>query len=105
MRLRSGTRTYWLDAPHHGIPFWMQVQTFYNGLLLTTRTMVDAAIGVSLNSKTLEQSANLFKVMASNNYQGPSERTQKTRGVLDIDTTTLMAQLQALTMQNVAIRK
>ena len=28
---------------HHGLPLWMQVQMFYNGLLLNTQTKVDAA--------------------------------------------------------------
>ena len=43
--------------------------------------------------------------MASNNYQRSSERTQK-RGVLEVDTTTaLLAQMQALSIQNVAIQK
>ena len=25
-------------CPHHGIPLWLQVQTFYNGLILAIRT-------------------------------------------------------------------
>ncbi|KAL5580713.1 hypothetical protein UlMin_013155 [Ulmus minor] len=32
-------------CPHHGLPLWMQVQMFYNGLLPNTQTMVDAASG------------------------------------------------------------
>ena len=41
--------------------------------------------------------------MASNNYQRPSERAQK-RGVLEVDTTTtLLAHMQALSVQNAAI--
>ena len=32
-------------CPHHGLPMWMQVQTFYNSLHHNTQTMVDAASG------------------------------------------------------------
>ncbi|WRX26276.1 Retrotransposon gag domain - like 10 [Theobroma cacao] len=30
-------------CPHHGLPKWLQVQTFYNGLLRPFRTTIDAA--------------------------------------------------------------
>ena len=92
-------------CPHHGIPLYMQVQTFYNGLMMSTEIMVDATVGGSLNNKTPEQSWELFEVMANDNYQRPSERTQK-RGVLKVDTTTaLLAQMQALSIENIAIQK
>lgn len=29
--------------PHHGLPVWLQVQTFYNGSGSNTRTMIDVA--------------------------------------------------------------
>ena len=32
-------------CPHHGLPMWMQVQTFYNSLHHNTQTMVDAVSG------------------------------------------------------------
>ena len=38
-------------CPHHGLPVWLQVLTFYNGLNLTTKQMVDAAAGGSLSNK------------------------------------------------------
>ena len=82
----------------------MQIQTFYNGLLISTQVMVDAAADGSLN-KSLEESQELFELIASNNYQKPSERTQK-RGVLEVDTTiALLAQMQALAIQSTAIQK
>ena len=40
----------------HGIPLWMQIQIFYNGLLMSTQIMVDATAGDSLNNKTPKQS-------------------------------------------------
>ena len=44
----------------------MQIQNFYNGLLMSTQVMEDAAAGGSL--KSLEESQGLFKLIASNNY-------------------------------------
>ena len=41
-------------CPHHGLPVWLQVQTFYSGLNPATRQMIDAAAGGTLNSKTPE---------------------------------------------------
>ncbi|KAF7832384.1 uncharacterized protein G2W53_014717 [Senna tora] len=32
-------------CPHHGLPKWLQVQTFYNGLSSEIRTSIDAAAG------------------------------------------------------------
>ena len=41
-------------CPHHGLPTWLQVQTFYNGFTNIDKSMIDAAAGGSLNSKTPE---------------------------------------------------
>ena len=35
-------------CPHHGLPKWLQVQTFYNGLCSGTRTTIDVAAGGAL---------------------------------------------------------
>ena len=34
-----------LRYPHHELPGWLQIQTFYNGLRLEHRAMVDATAG------------------------------------------------------------
>ena len=39
-------------CPHHGLPNWMQVQDFYNGLGASTRTLIDATLGGAILSKT-----------------------------------------------------
>ena len=41
-------------CPHHDLPAWLQVQTFYNGLGAINRSMVDATTGGALMSKTHE---------------------------------------------------
>ena len=38
-------------CPHHGLPRWMQVQNFYNGLVASTKTLIDAAAGGAFMSK------------------------------------------------------
>src|SRR5262249_8571058 len=36
-------------CPHHGLPTWLQVQTFYNGLIHGHKAMIDVAVGGTLN--------------------------------------------------------
>ena len=62
-------------CPHHGLPVWFQVQTFYNGSGSNTRTMIDTAAGGTLMGKTPEKVYELLEEMASNNYQWSSERS------------------------------
>ncbi|KAK5823814.1 hypothetical protein PVK06_018577 [Gossypium arboreum] len=42
-------------CPHHGLPLWLQVQTFYNGVNPSTRQLIDTAAGRMLNNKTTEE--------------------------------------------------
>ena len=86
-------------VPHHGLPVWLQVQTFYNGLTNNNKTMIDAAAGGSLNSKTPEAAYNLIEEMATNSYQWQSDRSQprKAAGIHSLDSvTSLSAQIEAL---------
>lgn len=80
-------------CPHHGLPIWLQVQTFYNGLSATTRTMIDAAAGGTLMGKTLEEAYELLDEMASNNYQWSSDRMAPKRvaGVHEINAFDVLA--------------
>lgn len=54
---------------HHGLPLWLQVQTFYNMINSATRQMIDAVAKRTLNSKTLEVVHDLNEQMAKNSYQ------------------------------------
>lgn len=60
--------------PHHGIPKWLQVQTFYNGLGHQVRTSIDAAAGGDIMTKSCDEAYNLLENMAANSYQWPSSR-------------------------------
>ena len=89
-------------CPHHDLPAWLQVQTFYNGLGATNRSMVNVAAGGALMSKTHEAAYELLEELASNYYQWPTERTmpRKIAGVLELDSiTSLAAQMATLSQQ------
>ncbi|KAL5570177.1 hypothetical protein UlMin_026752 [Ulmus minor] len=89
-------------CPHHGLPLWMQVQTFYNGLLPNTQTMVDAASGGAMFNKTPEEGYELIEVMASNNFLKSTDRNaqKRTAGVHDIDAFNKLAAQVALLNNN-----
>lgn len=62
-------------CPHHGILNWLQVQAYYNGLVGSIKTTIDAATGGALMIKNVVDAYNLLEDMASNNYQWPSKRS------------------------------
>ncbi|XP_024030839.1 uncharacterized protein LOC112094384 [Morus notabilis] len=89
-------------CPHHGLPDWLQVHTFYNGLYETTRTLVDAAAGGTFMSKTHEEAYVLLEDMAANAYQWPVERSTPKRAfrIHEVDAlSTLTAQVATLSKQ------
>ncbi|XP_016648321.1 PREDICTED: uncharacterized protein LOC107880735 [Prunus mume] len=88
-------------CPYHELPKWMQVQTFYNGLNTTSKTLIDAAAGGALMAKTQDEAYELLETMTSNSYQWPSERAMpKKAGVHDVDAiTALTAQISTLSKQ------
>ena len=55
-------------CPYHELPGWLQIQTFYNGLRLEHRAMVDATIGGSLMRRTPEDAYGLLDVMTLNAF-------------------------------------
>ena len=79
-------------CPHHGLPKWLVVQTFYNGLNNHTRINIDAAAGGSLMGKSLDEAYDLLEEMANNNYQWPNERnmTRRPAEVHEIDAITAL---------------
>ncbi|KAL5578547.1 hypothetical protein UlMin_020246 [Ulmus minor] len=88
-------------CPHHGLPLWIQVQTFYNGLLSNTQTMVDAASGGAFFNKSPEEGYELIEVMAGNNFV-KSERSAQKRpaGLHDLDAFNKLAAQVALLNNN-----
>ncbi|KAF7841742.1 uncharacterized protein G2W53_004040 [Senna tora] len=89
-------------CPHHGLPKWLQVQTFYNGLSSEIRTSIDAAAGGALMSKPVDAAYTLLETMSSNNHQWHSDRHVHARvaGVQDSDMfASLSSQIAALTKE------
>ncbi|KAG8478554.1 hypothetical protein CXB51_028316 [Gossypium anomalum] len=80
-------------CPHHGLPLWLQVQTFYNGVNPSTRQMIDAAAGGTINNKTAEEAYEFIEEMSLNNYQWQVMRTKptKTAGVYNVDSVTMLS--------------
>ncbi|KAF7810599.1 uncharacterized protein G2W53_037342 [Senna tora] len=89
-------------CPHHGLPKWLQVQTFYNGLSSEIRTSIDAAAGGALMSKPVDAAYTLLETMSSNNHQWHSDRHVHARvaGVQDSDmVASLSSQIVVLTKE------
>ena len=53
-------------CPHHELPMWRQVQTFFNGLDTHTQQSLHAAAGGSIRNKTPEETYELIDEMAMN---------------------------------------
>ena len=70
----GGLKTCLGSAPQHGLPKWMQVQTFYLALTPATKTLVNAAAGGALMNKTEDAAYSLLEEMAMNNDHGGSGR-------------------------------
>ncbi|KAL0449410.1 UNVERIFIED_CONTAM: hypothetical protein Slati_1497400 [Sesamum latifolium] len=85
-------------CPHHELPVWWQVQTFYNGITLANRATIDAAGGGTIMKKLPSEGFNIIDEIATNLYSYGLERTDKrVADVHNIDAiTTLSAQMTAL---------
>ncbi|CAL8988178.1 unnamed protein product [Prunus brigantina] len=57
------------SCPHHNIETWMQMQSFYEGLLDSERMMVEATSGEGLMNKTADEAFTLFESLSANSQQ------------------------------------
>jgi len=48
-------------CPHHGLQKWTVVQTFYNGVTHTIRSMIDAVAGGTFMSEMEHEAYNLIE--------------------------------------------
>lgn len=71
----------------HDLLIWLQIQTFYNGLGATNRSMIDATVVEVLMSKTPEVAYGLMEELASNNYWQTSKKTKpkQVASILELD--------------------
>ncbi|KAA3487116.1 Retrotransposon gag protein [Gossypium australe] len=87
-------------CPHHDIPYCVQMETFYIGLNIHTRMMVDASANGALLSKSYNDAYEIIERITSNNYQWPTNRVASERrvaGVHEVDTlASLAAQVSSM---------
>ncbi|KAL0386110.1 UNVERIFIED_CONTAM: hypothetical protein Sradi_3005300 [Sesamum radiatum] len=88
-------------CPHHELPVWRQVQTFYNGVTLANRVTIDAVAGGTIMKKLSSEAFNIIDEIAINLYLYGLEKTdQKVANINIIDAiTTLSTQMIALTQR------
>lgn len=67
-------KDFLMKCLHHGIPIWIKMDTFYNGLVPSTRLMFGASSGWSLLSKSDEECVKLIENIKTNSYQWPTTR-------------------------------
>ncbi|KAG9458223.1 hypothetical protein H6P81_002731 [Aristolochia fimbriata] len=88
-------------CPNHKIELWSQIEIFYNGLNINTRSMIDAASGRSIKKKTPKEVHEQIEEMTANMYQYPLEQSgKKAAGIYKLESsTTMQAQIEALQQQ------
>ncbi|KAI3824502.1 hypothetical protein L1987_05962 [Smallanthus sonchifolius] len=85
-------------VPHHGLLKWQQCETFYNGLEMTGKQMIDAYAGGDIGTKTPQEAYDLLEKVASKSYTQHTSRARTQRqGVHQVDViTALAAQVEVL---------
>jgi hypothetical protein len=70
-------RDYISACSHHGMEEWFIIQSFYHGLIHSTREHIDAAVGGCFSSHGIEEAHKLVEKIASN--QSWDEKCTRTR--------------------------
>ncbi|KAI3769069.1 hypothetical protein L6452_00165 [Arctium lappa] len=87
-------------CPHHGIPYCIQLETFYNGLNPMAKQMLDATLGGAFTANTYNDGYEILEKISTNNGHWADPRAQpqkKTVGIHDVDAyTALTAQLASM---------
>ena len=69
------------QCPHHKVPKWQLVQTFYDGLNERQRTLVDASCGGTFMWKNETEAWDLFEVLSENSLQHAQSMRNPSAGV------------------------
>ncbi|XP_038976085.1 uncharacterized protein LOC120107013 [Phoenix dactylifera] len=85
------------SCPHHQISEQLLIQYFYEGLLPTERSMIDAASGGALVDKTPETARNLIANMAANSQQFGTRLDPPSKHVNEVNISSLEQQIASLT--------
>ncbi|KAK4271099.1 hypothetical protein QN277_019840 [Acacia crassicarpa] len=91
-------------CPQHGLQDYDQAIIFFNGMLPSSRMMINAAAGGKLKNKTPEEALELFEAMGS--LENETVTPQPKRGVLHPDSySTILAYNENISQQNKVIQQ
>jgi hypothetical protein len=86
------------SCPHHAVPKWQLVQSFYDGLTESCRSTVDASCGGTFMLKSdeeawamIENLSNNSRQQASNRRREPAPKAPKTESLCEVGTPADMA--------------
>ncbi|XP_068636081.1 uncharacterized protein [Aristolochia californica] len=85
------------SCPHHQISEQLLIQYFYEGLIPTDRSMIDAANGGALVDKNPEATRNLIANMADNSQQFGTRLDLPSKNVNEVNISSLEQQIASLT--------
>src|SRR3954469_24614541 len=88
-------------CPTYEPPKWQQLQTFYLGLQASTKAMIDAAAGGSINKKSVDEAYEMIETMAGNDYSERSAPKKAVR-IFQVDNNTAMAAQMSLMQQQLS---
>ncbi|KAJ9558521.1 hypothetical protein OSB04_013135 [Centaurea solstitialis] len=97
-------------CPHHGIPYCIQLETFYNGLNYPARQMLDATAGGAFTASSYNEGYNILEKISNNNGHWADSRAKPLQltGVKNNDTySTLATQVRdmAVMLKNLTTKK
>src|SRR3954451_21459631 len=75
------------NCPTHGLTIWMIIQTFYAGLIFSSRNLLDSAAGGTFMSITLGEATKLLDNMMINYSEWNTERAPHGKKVNSVEET------------------
>ncbi|KAJ9536802.1 hypothetical protein OSB04_un000026 [Centaurea solstitialis] len=63
-------------CPHHGIPYCIQLETFFNGLNYSARQMLDATAGGAFTTSSYNEGYNILEKISNNNGHWADSRSK-----------------------------
>src|SRR6185437_3937778 len=82
---------YILTCPHHGMDECLILQSFYNGLTMTSRANIDAAAGGAFLNLTIAKSKALVEKMVSNQGWSDERLQPRMKGMHTVKETDMIA--------------
>ncbi|XP_024977159.1 uncharacterized protein LOC112514788 [Cynara cardunculus var. scolymus] len=88
-------------CPHHGIPHYIKLKTFYNGLSSAAKIILDATAGDAFTAKTYNEGYDILERISNNNTEWSNPRvviSKYASGIHELDAiSSLNVQIVALT--------